>query len=275
MSGCPNSPPIVLECLKHDTEGHYFLVPRCKSWSCPYCGPINSRNLGRLAAEAIQSFIDENGISLPKQRYNAKSGTLTCPGDEWRALHSPAEARALHALARKRLLEWLRKQYDLEEYFWVQEEKNGYPHTHLLMLGTGISGKGIMRAINDKWECLGMGRSEVRLVKSLRGFCFYMAKYMSKAESKVASDGAHLWGMSKKLRSRVKHEKKVASLQFQVVRAFRRNSDGTRGKVIWEQGETRSISECLVESNLEALCSFFLDRENGKGEQLTFWDDAY
>jgi len=228
-----------------------------------------------LASEAIQSFIEEFGVLLPKQRYNSKSVTLTCPGEGWRGLHPPAEAARLHAKARKRLLDWLRKHYDLEEYFWVQEERDGFPHTHLLILGTGIAGKGIMKAINDKWECLGMGRSEVRLVKSLRGFCFYMSKYMSKAESKVAHDGAHLWGMSKKLRSRVHEQKKISSLEFEVVRVFRRNSEGTRGRVIWEQGETRSIAECLVDANLEALCDFFQDRQNGKGEQLLLWDDSF
>lgn len=272
LSSCPDS-HLILECLHHDTERHFQHLARCKKWGCPYCGPINSRNLARLVTEAVGSYIDERRLTGAKLRYTMKSVTLTMLGEGFREICSTVEAAKLIKKALNRLLASLRKHYDLEEYFWVVEYTGGFPHIHLLILGTGIEGKGIMRFINEKWLCLGMGRSEVKLVRSLGGITHYFTKYLSKSGTKDSVDGSHTWGMSTKLRGRVLEARQLASVDYQVVKVFRRNLDGSKGSLIWEMGSGISLLDALEAANLKELSDFFTRKANGQGEQSYFWDD--
>lgn len=273
MSGCPRS-SLILECVRYDTGQHFHHPARCKQWSCPHCGPINSKNLGRLLAEVMDSYMAEHRLTGAKMRYTLKSVTLTPPGAFWRSIHGVDDAVKLLKKALKRLLALLKRHWCLEEYFWVMEfGQDGFPHIHLLILGTGISGKGIMRFINDSWECLGMGRSEVKLVKSSGGVCHYFTKYLCKAKQKGSADGSHVWGMSSKLRQRVKERKELASENYEVLRIFRKNEDGSCGSMLWEKGAGVTLLDALEKANLKELSEYFYSKQNQKGEQTYFWND--
>jgi hypothetical protein len=199
--------------------------------------------------------------------------TLTVPGAEYRDTHTVEEAATDIKKALKALLEFLRREAGLEEYFWVCEEQSGgWPHIHLVVIGRGIAGKWIMRLINDKWACLGMGRSEVKLVKSVGGLTNYLAKYLSKPESKGGLKSQRVWSMSKRLRSRVKEKRKIASERYQVVGVYRRNEDGTRGELLWEIGSGVDLIEAIGKKNLQDCLDFFEGKKNKKGEQVYFYN---
>lgn len=273
MDGCPDS-KLILELINEERNEHFNTPARCKKWGCPYCGPINSRNLGQLLAGVIADYQAENRLSGAKIRYTLKSVTLTCLGDDFRSTHDGKVTGKLMKKALNRLLAALRYHYGLEEYFWVVEYVDGYPHIHLLLIGSGISGKGVMRFINDKWLCLGMGRSEVKLVRSPGGVCHYFTKYISKSGSKSSVDGAHTWEMSKKLRSRVKETRELSSMQYTVVKVFRRNDDGSVGRLIWEVGGLVTLPAALEAERLEELSAYFQDKIIFKGKQAALWDDS-
>jgi hypothetical protein len=270
---CLNS-KLILEII-NPSEGLYKRIPaRCKSWSCPYCGPVNSRNLGKLLGEVLESYLDEHRPSGRKFRYTLKLASLTVPGEDFRQSHTPFEAQKLIRKALNLLLKKLRFNYGLEEYAWFIETKNGWPHVHLLLLGTQIVSLGIMRFINDAWLCLGMGRSEVGMVKFPNRAALYLTKYVSKFESKESASGCHLWGMSKKLRSRVSESRKLASINYTVLKVFRKNEDGTCGKLLWEIGSEVSLKRSLEDEHLEELLDFFDSKINKKGVQAYFWEDS-
>lgn len=273
LKACPNT-KLFLEIVNEDEGVHKTIPARCKGWSCPYCGPINSRNLGRLLAEVLESYLEEHRPLGRKYRYTLKLATLTPLGDEWRASHSPAEAQKLIRKALNVLLKKLRFHYGLEEYAWFVETKNGWPHVHLLLLGTQISSMGIMRFVNDAWLCLGMGRSEVKMVKSPGGVAGYLTKYITKSESKESASGSHLWGMSKKLRSRVVESRRLSSINFLVLKVFRKNDDGSMGGLLWERGSEFSLKQSLESEHLGELLDFFDSKISPKGEQLYFWNDT-
>lgn len=269
--GCPNS-KIILD-LVSDTTNQRFTVPaRCKSWSCPYCSVINSRNLGSYLAEALASYLSERRLSEPKMRYTVKLVTLTVPGREFRALHTVQEAELMVKSALKGLLESLRRHYDLSEYFWVREyQQGGWAHIHLLILGAGISGKGVMRFINDFWECRGLGRAETALVRKINGVSRYLCKYLSKPSSKQCDiKGLRAFGISKKLSERVKASGRVSDSDYTVV-AIYRNEGGVPGEKLWAIGDASDWRKVFEESVLHALSQWFYEVSGlGGHKQLKF-----
>lgn len=272
MSACPNV-KMVFDLLDYESEERRFIPARCKKWSCAHCSKVNSRNLGRLLHEAMDDYLSEYRENPGRMRYTCKLVTLTVPGGDYRSCHSLDDAAKGIKKALKALIEFLRREVGLEEYFWVCEEQSGgWPHIHLVVIGRGISGKWIMRMINDKWACLGMGRSEVKLVRSVGGLTNYLAKYLSKPDGKGFIRSQRVFSMSKKFRSRVKEKKNLASGRYQVVGVYRRNDDGSRGELLWEIGSNIGLLEALAEKNLKECCDFFEGKRNKKGEQLFFYD---
>jgi hypothetical protein len=264
---------MVFDLLDFDSEERKFVPARCKKWSCPYCCKVNSRNLGRLLHEAMDDYLSEYRENPGKMRYTCKVVTLTVPGAEYRERHTLEEAAKDIKKALKALLEFLRREAGLDEYFWVCEgQTGGWPHIHLVIIGRGIAGKWIMRLINDKWSCLGMGRSEVKVVKSVGGLTNYLAKYLSKPDSKGSSKAQRVWSMSKKLRGRVKEKKMMASERYQVMGVYRMNPDGSRGELLWANNSEIGLLEALAAKNLQDCCDFFEGKKNRKGEQAFFYD---
>jgi hypothetical protein len=272
MEYCPNV-SMVLDLLNHESEERKYVPARCKKWSCPYCCKVNSQNLGRLLSEAMDDYLSEYRENPGKMRYSCKMITLTVPGSEYRSSRSVETASEEIKIALKKLLEFLRREAGLEEYFWVCESQSGgWPHIHLVVIGRGIAGKWLMRLVNDRWSCLGMGRSEVRVVKSVGGLTNYLAKYLSKPESKSGAKSKRVWSMSKKLRSRVKEKRQMGSERYQVVGIYRRNEDGSRGALLWEAGSSDGLFEALARNNLQECLDFFEEKKNKRGEQTYFYD---
>ena len=274
---CPSS-KLNVEIVDEFDESHKTVPARCKKWSCPFCSGINARNLARLAVEVLGMWFKERRINGAAVLYRMKLVTLTCPGSGWRSMYSVGDALRLGTKAFRKLLGILRRRYGDLEYWWVLEsQESGYPHWHLLILGDGIAGKEVMRFINDKWDELGMGRSEVRQVKKMDGCCFYLSKYLSKGGPVLDSVYAHYhrWGMSQRLRRRVKEERELASVRYTVIRVFHRNPDGTNGKKIYDATEGQEFNDLengLLQKGLAECLEFFGKKADGVRDQVFLWD---
>lgn len=270
---CPHC-KLILEVVKDSEETRFAMRARCKSWDCEVCGPINSRNLGRLLGEAMTAYMAENDLTDPKLRYGAKLVTLTCPGDEWRDSRTVQERWDEFRKALTSELEYLRRHWGVKEYFKVVEtQKDGTPHAHLIILGNSIASKGFMRAINDSWECRGMGRAETRLIRSLRGACHYVVKYLTKPTSKSGPKGKRCWSMSHELRRRVKENKEITSQEFTVIAVYKALSDGSRGSLVWSINSYCDLNAALRVYGEERSIPLFKGREIRPGVQVYIWSD--
>lgn len=271
---CPNT-KLILEIVDDARDRHFSIPARCKSWGCEVCGPLNSRNLGRLLGSALDGYLEDHGLTSSKVRYTAKLVTLTCPGREWRGSRTLQEAYSDFSKALTSLLEYLRRHWSLEEYFKVIEfQDDGMPHAHVLILGTCISSKGIMRAINDAWECRGMGRAETKLVRSIKGASHYLTKYLSKSSQKnFFKKGARCWSMSARLRSRVKEQKEIYSINYTVVAVYKKNSDGSKGSLLWDITSVVGLDPALRIANEEKMIPHFKGKIIPKGVQAYIWTD--
>lgn len=271
---CPNC-KLLLDVVKDGEERRFLMKARCKSWGCPVCGKVNSRNLARLLSEVVDAYLQANDVTGPQGRYSVKMVTLTCPGGAWRESRTPEQRRNEFDKALTSFLEYLRRHWDVEEYFRViEDQSDGTPHAHLLILGKCISSKGIMRAINDAWECRGMGRAETKLVRSLKGACYYLVKYLTKPSQKTGGlKGKRCWSMSHKLRDRVKEKKDIYAIEFTVVAVYKLNGDGSCGRMIWEKGGISTLPTALRANGFEEHISLFEGREVKPGVQVYIWSD--
>lgn len=269
---CPNA-MMVLEVLDHKEQRHRFIQARCKRWTCPHCGKINSRNLGRLVGEAVQAYMDQIPVNSAKRRYLVKLVTLTVPGSEYRNRVGAADAHSYLKKSLDVLLKAIRRSAGAVEYLWVCEEQaDGYPHIHLLLMGPGIAGKWIMRFINDVWTCLGMGRSSVEMVRDVGGVGRYLAKYLSKEKSKADQKGKRVWSISRRLRAMVKEKRELSSERYQVVAVYARNADGSRGSCLWRVGDAMTIMEVLEASHLKQCLEFFSQCRIDRHQQILLFD---
>jgi hypothetical protein len=214
-------------------------------------------------------------VNDPKLRYSAKLVTLTVPGDEWREAHTPEDAEVLSKQALKSLLEALRRDWGVKHYLWVREDqKGGWPHFHLLVMGGTIAPTSFLDWVDTKWKALGMGRSKVELPRTLRGTCHYLTKYISKTSQKsgTGKKGYRTWSMSKDLRHLVKEEHAITSEKYQVVAVYQRNSDGSLGSLLWEVQAHTDLLDVLTETGHRKEAKNF-KKKVSKNKQYLFWDD--
>jgi len=132
---------------------------RCKTWTCPTCGPV----LARLWAKRIADAKPQRMI------------TLTCDHG-----HFPRPDLAYDAMkaALTQLVRLIRKVIGPIQYAAVWEvHQDGYPHLHLAHKGTFIPQKWLSKA----WDNLGIGPIvDIRKVTTGKAAAVYMAKYMTK-----------------------------------------------------------------------------------------------
>lgn len=277
---CPNS-KLNIEICDTENETHRTIPARCKRWICEVCASINSRNLGRLIHAAFGSWIDESRLNNAQLKYRMKMISLTVPGSVWRSVNGIDAALEQGTKSLKALLRGLRKDFKVEEYVWVLEEQSsGYPHWHLIVLGDGVVTKELMGYVNRFWdERFGEpARSSVELVRSAKGSCFYLTKYLSKGSQKtrLEYEGYHRYGMSRALRSRVKEQKELGSERYEVIKVFRRNEDGSNGSLIWEKGCGYDLGDAFESAGLgDSLqeCLSFFKLKALQGEQKYFFQD--
>jgi|GEM_PF-6381795 len=160
----------------------------CKKWSCPDCAPSKVRALKkRLSAGGMTEFVDRKGFRTSK--YAFKMLTLTCPGKEYRATHTPKEALEEMAVAWERLRKAMAKRWGKFHYLRVTEpHKDGFPHFHILIVGHAISGKEVLNQVRELWcDKYEMGNIDLQVLR--KGFgagINYVMKYLTKTLVPIA-----------------------------------------------------------------------------------------
>jgi hypothetical protein len=131
----------------------------CHSWGCPRCGPRKGRELiKRISAQPIERFI-----------------TLTCKTTRFVSpLAAAAEMKDAYAILVRRI----RRKYGKFEYAGIWElHKSGWPHLHILSMGSYIPQKWL----SVQWERLNIGFVvHISQVKNKRESAGYVAKYLVK-----------------------------------------------------------------------------------------------
>lgn len=211
---CPNPILVRGEYIIHAPEGDLYRsgMFSCGSWSCPVCGKRNKAKFRKRLYQAVEAYSE----TLPTDRrtkYAYKFLTLTCPGNDYRALTTPEKCLEEMKKNLNRLMTATKKKYGKFEYVWVREFHNGWPHLHLLLMGVNVAPKSILDHIRNLWMGhYGMGTIELNWIRNgLRGVCNYLLKYISKGYQ-AGSKKSKLYSMSRLLCSLSKLKKYPVTL---------------------------------------------------------------
>jgi hypothetical protein len=144
---CPHSPGVYQSVsLDAGTLRGQSIRLNCNSWDCPIC---NQRKFMRLRARVFNGAIS---TAQDLGQYDQKFLTLTCPGKEFRATYTPAQAVKIMSDNWNKLRTAIKKFYGDFYYFRVMEkQQDGFPHYHVLLVGKNISNIGILRHIQSLW----------------------------------------------------------------------------------------------------------------------------
>lgn len=152
----------------------------CNRWICSRCGKFKRK---RLIARAFNGRIVEPVPGF-RSKYGHKLLTLTVPGKAYRAVNTPETALADLNEKWAKLVKVLRKHRGQFDYLKVVElQRDGFPHLHVLLRGTTIADKSILKDIRYYWEELyGMGNVDITYLKSQppQRMILYILKYLTK-----------------------------------------------------------------------------------------------
>lgn len=151
---------------------------RCGSWKCRACGHRMKMNL--------LEEIDRVTAQRPEL---SRLLTLTVDPDNY---VNPKFAHEQIGDAWNRLRTALQQKYGSFSYIWVREEqKNGYPHLHILVSRFLPQGE-----VARLWKKTGAGRIvDIRQVEA-RKAGHYIAKYLAKQAMMNIPNGVHRYGSS-------------------------------------------------------------------------------
>lgn len=194
-----------------DPAGRYVAesIPiRCNKWSCAVCGPFKFK---RLYARALNGPIAQP-VDGFRPEYTHKLLTLTCPGEAYRAVNSPETALEDMNYKWNKLVRALQKRLGKFKYLKVvEEQRDGYPHFHIILCGGVIAPKDILGNIRHLWtELYGMGNVDIQKKKSSspKDMVKYALKYIAKNPPELPK-GKRLYSSSRgALCPVVKHNKK-------------------------------------------------------------------
>jgi hypothetical protein len=180
---------------------------RCKSWSCPICGPKKIKQLRKRALNG--------GIALGAvPKYGIKFATLTFGGKEKRSAYIVRDENGMEQMAPgtngmkplydceaiyndmmesfNRLRTALVKHFGKFMYFRVFElHQDGVPHLHVLFAGKNVIPKSFYEVMQRLWNKYGMGFCKLNVIRDRHGRVItrfndaqhavnYLMKYMSK-----------------------------------------------------------------------------------------------
>jgi len=170
----------------------------CKYWNCSYCGPRKVKYLKRriYRGEIAKSYSRKG---FRPTGYEQKFLTLTAPGREYRNTHSPEEAYKEMQDHFHKLIRALKKYFGDFMYLRVVEpHKDGFPHLHVLLVGSAIVPKEILGKIRKLWvHTYGMGNVDLQVIKKgFRAGVKYITKYITK-DIKQICKGSRIFSSSK------------------------------------------------------------------------------
>jgi len=152
----------------------------CGKWQCEECRTVKARaimarSMNGLIAQAAQ----EAGF---REQYNFKTLALTYGGREMRERYTREEAAIQMRDAFRKLILFLRKHLGWFDYIRVTEDqKDGYPHYHVILAGPNIAPKWVLQMIEDAWRGeYGMGFVKLHKIYTVEKAIKYVLKYLFK-----------------------------------------------------------------------------------------------
>ena len=201
MSQCPNAVGF-FQGLSYSSESALGVKTKlsCNSWDCPVCGPRKIKFLRRRIFNGGLAVEGEMAKGF-RNKYSQKFLTLTCPGDEWRLIHSIQDAYKIFSRNFDKLMRALKKHYGNFYYLRVVEpQQDGFPHYHVLLIGRAVSSIAFRDSVEALWRYkyeMGFVRLNV-IVRSLVHGVRYLTKYLTKSEGfKVPVAGMRLFSASR------------------------------------------------------------------------------
>lgn len=183
MKHCPHYRGV----MRRDKDGRReVLSARCKSWSCPYCAPINAKKLRHSITDSIRQL----------RPTMALFATLTASGGD---RSSQATYDAIR-LAWPKIRQWILRHYGPCEYALIYERhKSGAYHAHIVLIWLYTPywpklSRRIKRDLKDNGPRWGIGRqADAQMIRDgVDGVVKYVAKavvnYMGK-DSTSTKDG--------------------------------------------------------------------------------------
>lgn len=182
-------------------KGYYKQIQagiRCNTWGCPECRPRKARLLVDRAQNGNIGNYQSAGF---RSRYDCKLLTLTCPGADYRQKtdnphtvnytggNEPDIAYRKMLKDFNKLMTAVRKSRkgDLHYIRVVERHRDGYPHLHVVLVGSAVRPKDILAQIQNLWMGYGQGRvwlTASKRLQSVRHAIFYALKYLSKGVGK-------------------------------------------------------------------------------------------
>jgi hypothetical protein len=156
---------------------------RCKSWQCLECRELKHKEL--FARVINGNAVIEAQRPGFRPRYNIKLLTLTFPGRAWRSVMEREEAYEIMAECFNKLIRAMKKKLGEFSYLRVlEDQQDGYPHFHVLLVGPAIAPKWVLRYIHTLWcDTYHMGFVKLnasRSSQSVQGAIGYILKYLKK-----------------------------------------------------------------------------------------------
>jgi len=196
---CPNR-KVYIKGIDHEEGKAVTLILPCNQWHCPVCGPRLYRRLEKRAIRGVGQYLDTLGVNGRRLKYAMKMLTLTWPGRDRRSsegavadgvtVSSEAYTGTESAHDAQRLMKkaWnvartrLQKLYPDLKYFLITEpQTDGYPHFHVLILGSSVIPKSILDDVRRMWtNQYRLGNVDIRIPRwGAKGAVRYVLKYMT------------------------------------------------------------------------------------------------
>jgi len=189
----------------------------CNQWKCEICREYKIAYLSRCFKEGVSLYLEKLKEDGLLNLYSTKLLTLTWPGKERRCskysrlirpdycgneeTDSPLQAQKEMWVNWNKLNTYLNKYYGSHAFIGVMEQQeDGYPHLHVLLMGGGIGNRKILSDVRKLWVYkYGMGNVDLEVIrKGYRAGVNYIIKYLTKAPA-LSSGGVRVYSYSRNL----------------------------------------------------------------------------
>jgi hypothetical protein len=193
---------------------------------------------------------------------HAISNGVTISKDAYSGSESPADAQALMKKVWNKMRTRLLKEFsDLKFLLVVEPQTDGYPHFHVLVVGSCVIPKGILETVRSMWTYqYGLGNVDIRIPRwGHKGAVRYVMKYLTdvKKRSMPLPLNTKRYTSSHNLLITVKKKQQGRFTWYEM--GFLESLDGkiVGYREIWTTHDERQFYKVNDEKVLRELCDWF------------------
>jgi len=201
------------------------------------------------------------GREMRSKDYAISDG-VTVSKDEYTGSLSPQDAQLLMKRAWNKCRTRLKKEFaDLKFFLVVEPQTDGYPHFHVLVIGSSVIPKNILESVRRIWTYnYGLGNVDIRIPKwGHKGAVRYVMKYLSDPRKRMMALPLNTkrYTSSHGLLMSVKKKEDGRFTWYEM--GFIEEFDGkiTGYREIWVTADERQFYKVNEEKNLKELCDWF------------------